>query len=55
MRYLKLYWNFLKNCIKREILYRFNFFVNILLSRILSGPKPSHIQSNKKEARHKLF
>ena len=30
MRYLKLYWNFLKNCIKREILYRFNFFVNIL-------------------------
>lgn len=26
-----------------------------LLSRILSGPKPSHIQSNKKEARHKLF
>ena len=27
----------------------------IMLSRILSGPKPSHIQSNKKEARHKLF
>lgn len=29
MRYLKLYWNFLKNCIRRETLYRFNFFVNI--------------------------
>ena len=28
---------------------------SMVLSRILSGPKPSHIQSNKKEARHKLF
>lgn len=30
MRYLKLYWNFLKNCIRRETLYRFNFFVSLL-------------------------
>ena len=30
-------------------------FTENVLSRILSGSKPSHIQSNKKEARHKLF
>lgn len=30
MRYLKLYWSFLKNCIKRETMYRFHFFINIL-------------------------
>lgn len=28
MRYLKLYWNFLKNCIRREALYSFNFVIN---------------------------
>lgn len=27
---MKLYWNFLKNCIRRESLYRFNFFVSLL-------------------------
>jgi len=29
MKYLKLYWNFLKNCVRRDTLYRFNFFVNM--------------------------
>lgn len=29
MRYLKLYCNFLKNCFRRETMYRFNFFVNM--------------------------
>lgn len=29
VRYLKLYLNFVKNCFRRETIYRFNFFVNM--------------------------
>ena len=29
MRYFKLYCNFLKNCIRRDTIYRFNFFVSM--------------------------
>lgn len=29
MRYLKLYWNFVTNCIRRDTLYRFHFLVNM--------------------------
>lgn len=30
MSYIKLYWNFMTNCIRRETLYRFHFVVNML-------------------------
>ncbi|MDY6065923.1 MAG: ABC-2 family transporter protein [Finegoldia sp.] len=29
MKYLKLYWKFITNCIRRETLYRFHFVVNM--------------------------
>ncbi len=29
MRYFKLYCSFLKNCFRRETMYRFNFFINM--------------------------
>lgn len=29
MRYPKLYWNFLTNCMRRDALFRFNFVVNL--------------------------
>ena len=56
MFYLFLAKQFIRTQWRSQNEYRFSFIMGILvLSRILSGSKPSHIQSNKKEARHKLF